>query len=125
VIALTPASLDLFERAAAAGRERGIEVRPDQTPLWRLIYFVDAYPFTRRGVPAVTLFTERHADYHQPSDEADKIRYADLARIASLIRATVTRCAGDVPRPRFERPAWFLTPPDGPSGAPAAKDSPR
>ena len=63
----------------------------------------------------MTFFTELHADYHQPSDEADKIRYPELARIIDVIAGVVTHYAGDVPRPRFERPAWFRTPPEPPA----------
>jgi hypothetical protein len=100
-------------------------VLADQTPLWRLPYFVDAYQFSRMGVPSVTFFTELHADYHQPSDEADKIRYPELARIADVIAGVVGHYAGDVPRPRFEKPAWFLTPPEAPTAAPDPKGGTR
>jgi hypothetical protein len=121
VIAIAPGSEEVFARAVSIGRDRGIEVRPDQTPLWRLIYFCDAYHFAWASVPVVTFFTELHADYHQPSDEADKIRYPELARIVSVIEGVVTHYVGDVPRPRFERPAWFLTPPESPAAAADAK----
>ena len=121
VIALTTGSPELFDRVAMIGREQGLDILPDQTPLWRLIYFLDSYHFARSGVPVVSYFTALHADYHQPSDEADKIRYPELARIMSAIQGVVTHYAGDAPRPRFERPAWFLTPPEAGSTAPAAK----
>jgi hypothetical protein len=125
VIALAPGSTDLFDRSVAVGKQRGIEVLPDQTPLWRLGYFVDAYHFARLGVPAVTYFTALHADYHQPSDEADRIHYPNLARIVEVIEGVVTHYAGDVPRPRFARPAWFLTPPESASVAPGAEGGTR
>jgi len=113
VTAIAPGNRDLFERSVAVGAQRGIEVLPDQVPLWRLLYFGDAYHFARLGVPAVTFFSELHSDYHQPSDEADKIRYPELTRIVGVIEGVVTHYAGDVPRPRFEKPSWFLTPAEG------------
>jgi len=124
VVAETPGSQEMFELAAEIGRRRGTEVRPDPTPLLHLTYFVDAYHFARSGVPAVTFSTEFHADYHQPSDEADKIRYPGLARITDVIAGVVAHYAGDVPRPRFERPAWFLTPPE-PRAVPETKGGTR
>jgi hypothetical protein len=125
VIALAPGSSDIFDRSVAVGQQSGMAVLADQTPLWRLPYFVDAYQFSRMGVPSVTFFTELHADYHQPSDEADKIRYPELARIVDVIAGVVAHYAGDVPRPRFERPAWFLTPPEAPAAAPDRKGGTR
>jgi hypothetical protein len=122
VIALTTGSPELFDRVAMIGREQGLDTLPDQTPLWRLIYFLDSYHFARFGVPVVSYFTALHEDYHQPSDEADKIRYPELARIAGAIQAVVTHYAGDAPRPRFERPAWFLTPPESPGAAGDARE---
>ena len=52
----------------------------------------------RRGVPWLNFFTGTHADYHKPSDTADKIDYEDLDRVVDFAagdrqarRATPTR----------------------------------
>lgn len=44
----------------------------------------DQTSFARRGVPAVQIFTGPHADYHRPSDTADKIDYEGLDRVAGF-----------------------------------------
>jgi aminopeptidase N len=78
----------------------------------------DQKSFHEAGVPAVQLFTGPHADYHRPTDTADKIDGKGLARIATLTRAvaftlanlpapltrTVTAVPGAVPAaPRIDR----------------------
>lgn len=44
----------------------------------------DHYNFAKNGIPAVFLFNGVHADYHQKSDEPDKIEYDALAKRAQL-----------------------------------------
>ena len=39
-------------------------------------------------------FTGAHSDYHRPSDTADRINAAGIARVASLVEAVLTRVAG-------------------------------
>ena len=48
----------------------------------------DHSSFYKRQVPVLMLFTGAHADYHKPTDTADKIEAAGLARVA--------RFAGDL-----------------------------
>jgi hypothetical protein len=56
--------------------------------------------FHDAGVPVLFFHSGSHADYHRPSDTADKIDTAGMARIADLGRLVVTRIAGG-PRPIF------------------------
>ncbi len=44
----------------------------------------DATSFYKKQIPVVSFFTGLHEDYHQPSDDADKINYPDLARITAF-----------------------------------------
>jgi len=44
----------------------------------------DHYNFAKFGIPAVFLFNGVHADYHQKSDEVDKIEFDALAKRAQL-----------------------------------------
>ncbi len=44
----------------------------------------DAYAFYPNGVPVIHFFTGSHEDYHRPSDDADKLNYDDMARIATF-----------------------------------------
>lgn len=44
----------------------------------------DHYNFAKHGIPSVFLFNGVHADYHQKSDEPDKIEYDALAKRTQL-----------------------------------------
>ena len=46
----------------------------------------DQKSFIDRGVPAVQVFTDPHADYHRPGDTVDKIDGEGLVRIATFVR---------------------------------------
>ncbi len=45
----------------------------------------DSTTFFLRGIPTLNAFTGAHADYHMPSDTADKINYDKAAQIAKLM----------------------------------------
>ncbi len=45
----------------------------------------DSTSFYLRGIPTLNAFTGSHADYHMPSDTADKIDYVNAAKIARLM----------------------------------------
>jgi membrane-associated protease RseP (regulator of RpoE activity) len=57
----------------------------------------DHTSFHARGVPVLFLFTGAHADYHRPSDTADKIDGAGLAAVARLAYR-VARLVAQSPR---------------------------
>ena len=46
----------------------------------------DQKSFIDRGVPAVQIFTEPHADYHRPGDTADKVDAAGLVKVATFVK---------------------------------------
>jgi hypothetical protein len=46
----------------------------------------DQKSFIERGVPAVQIFTDPHADYHRPGDTADKIDGAGLVKVATFVK---------------------------------------
>jgi hypothetical protein len=100
----------LFDKAVELGRAHSLQVVEDQQPLWRVSYLIDSYHFLRFNVPAVFFFTGVHPDYHQPTDTADKIRYAEMARLVDLATALTRHLADGAAKPEFRRPAWFLTP---------------
>ena len=62
----------------------------------------DESSFNEASVPSLTFFTGAHADYHKPSDTADKIDYADLARVAAFGTSVVSRLMNDAP-PAFTK----------------------
>lgn len=49
----------------------------------------DQKSFIDRGVPAVQVFTEAHADYHRPGDTADKIDGEGLVKVATFVREAI------------------------------------
>jgi C-terminal processing protease CtpA/Prc len=59
----------------------------------------DVATFNTAGVPSLSFFTGTHADYHKPSDTADKIDYEDLDRVVDFAAAIVRKIedAGDAP----------------------------
>lgn len=72
----------------------------------------DVASFNLASVPCLTFFTGTHADYHRPTDTADKIDYADLDRVVRFA-ASITRKLEDLDRaPQFTKVDQSL-----PSGA--------
>ena len=53
----------------------------------------DQVSFTEKGVPAVQIFTAAHADYHRPSDTADKIDVAGLVKVATFVKEGIVYLA--------------------------------
>lgn len=45
----------------------------------------DSTGFYLRGIPTLNAFTGSHEDYHMPSDTADKIDYANAAKVTKLM----------------------------------------
>jgi hypothetical protein len=68
----------------------GLPVVADPRPDFRFFERSDNIVFAMRGIPAHTLSSfSLHEDYHQPSDEVDRIDFAHLEQAADvIIRAT-------------------------------------
>ena len=104
-------SHDVLEQAQKFARAAGVELVPDPNDTWRVAYFVDSYHFARFDVPYLEFFAEMHEDYHQPSDEIDKINIEGLMDVVEIVTELARYYAGGGARPqRTERPDWFLTP---------------
>ncbi|MFN2447747.1 MAG: M20/M25/M40 family metallo-hydrolase [Vicinamibacterales bacterium] len=56
----------------------------------------DVASFNQAAVASLAFFTGTHADYHRPSDTADKINYDDLERVVQFA-AMLVRRVGDAP----------------------------
>lgn len=63
----------------------------------------DIASFNAAGIPCLNFFTGVHADYHRPSDTADKIDYDDLLRVAEFAEAIAKRLAGTPDAPQFTK----------------------
>ncbi len=61
----------------------------------------DHASFYAKKVPVLHLFTGSHADYHRPSDTADKINYDGMVRLAALVADIVREIATAPERPSY------------------------
>jgi hypothetical protein len=85
----------------------------------------DQVSFIEKGVPAVQIFTAAHADYHRPSDTADRIDVAGLVKVATFVREGIAYL-GERPEPMTNtiKPAAPGGPaPAAPPAAPARRVS--
>lgn len=70
----------------------------------------DQQSFYLAGKPVLHLFTDLHEDYHRPTDDADRINYDGLVRVAGFA-AALTRAIAD----RTEPLTFVSAPPPPPS----------
>ena len=63
----------------------------------------DVSTFNAASVPSLSFFTGTHADYHKPSDTADKIDYEDLDRVVDFAAAIVRRIGDTADAPAFTK----------------------
>jgi Zn-dependent M28 family amino/carboxypeptidase len=68
----------------------------------RLYERSDQYPYAKRGIPVILFTTGPHDDYHNVSDEASKIDYDKMARIAQLMVESGLAVANRSHRPTSE-----------------------
>ncbi|MGV3660644.1 MAG: M28 family peptidase [Prosthecobacter sp.] len=61
----------------------------------------DSTAFYLRGIPSLNAFTGSHADYHMPSDTADKIDYPNAAKITKLMGLIARGIATTAPAPDY------------------------
>ena len=99
-------SIALVQMALDANRKVGKFIidstwdRPSHPENW---YFrSDHLPYAQAGVPALFFTTLLHADYHTPADEASRIDYVKLARMARWMYATGWEVANAPVRPALD-----------------------
>jgi Peptidase family M28/PDZ domain/PA domain len=63
----------------------------------------DHESFYLKNVPILFPFTGLHADYHRPSDDADRINFAGMARIADFAEILLLDVARRPTRPEFTK----------------------
>ena len=86
-----------------AGAHPELRMTPiaDRWPEERIFYRSDHYNFARQGVPILFFTSGTHADYHQPSDEADTIDGEKEARLVRLLFYLGVTVANADSRPRW------------------------
>jgi Zn-dependent M28 family amino/carboxypeptidase len=67
----------------------------------------DHWNFGRLGIPFSFFFTGVHEDYHQPSDEADKINYPKLTAITQVLFGSANELANVDERPLVDNQAFI------------------
>ena len=92
----------LVDSVAAAHPDLGMAVAGDLWPSEGFFFRSDHFNFARKGIPAVFFFNGVHEDYHQPSDEVDKIKFAKSARVARLVYEVTLALANAEERPRWD-----------------------
>jgi len=82
-------------------------VKSNETALFALQLNQDGFgpsdhsSFYGKNIPVLFFFTGTHADYHKPSDTADKINYLGLQRIILLVRDVARSVAQSPTRPTY------------------------
>lgn len=61
----------------------------------------DHSSFYAKQVPVLFFWTGTHGDYHKPSDTADKINYADEARVVEMVAQVINEVAQSEKRPTY------------------------
>lgn len=54
----------------------------------RLYYRSDHYNFAKKGIPVIFYFKGLHEDYHQPSDDVERIDFENLKEVTKLVFST-------------------------------------
>ncbi len=62
----------------------------------------DHTSFYIKDIPVLFFFTGTHMDYHKPSDDADKINYDGMLRVAAYIKNLINT-TGEMPRLAFTK----------------------
>lgn len=69
----------------------------------RFYYRSDHYNFAKNGIPSVFLFSGVHADYHQATDDVDRIEFDALTKRTQLAFAIVWELANREKRPVVDK----------------------
>ena len=78
-----------------------LNVALDPWPEERFFFRSDHFNFARKEIPALFFFAGTHEDYHEPSDEVEKIDGDKAMRVARLVFFTSHRIADTVARPQW------------------------
>jgi hypothetical protein len=67
----------------------------------RYYYRSDHYNFAKKNIPVIFYFNGVHADYHQPTDDVEKIEFEKVEKIARLVFYTTWDLANREKRPEL------------------------
>jgi len=93
---------ETLERVAQAHPELNMVPMDDIWPEENFYGRSDHFNFARKGVPILFFFNGTHPDYHQPSDELEKIDAEKAARITRLMFYLGLEVANAPERPKWD-----------------------
>jgi Zn-dependent M28 family amino/carboxypeptidase len=70
----------------------------------RFFFRSDHFNYARKGIPIIFFFDGVHEDYHRPGDEAQKIDYVKMEKVARTIYMTLWEVANLRVRPKVDKP---------------------
>lgn len=70
----------------------------------RFFFRSDHFNYARKGIPIIFFFDGVHEDYHQPSDEVQKIDFEKMEKVARTIYMTLWEVASLPVRPKVDKP---------------------
>jgi hypothetical protein len=92
-------SSDVWKQLIEKGNvAAGFSIKTDDDPYLP----TDVTAFYPKGVPVIAFFTGSHEDYHRPTDDADKLNYDGMERIAKFASAMIMNL-----EKRTEKPAYL------------------
>ena len=94
------------KRAERIKQQVTLTLADDIWPEERFFFRSDHFHFARKGVPALFFFSGVHEDYHQPSDELERLDTDKVARISRMIFHLVRDIADADERPEWEEEGW-------------------
>ena len=65
-------------------------------------YRSDHYNFAKNNIPSVFYFSGVHEDYHQPTDDIEKIIFSKVELVTRLVFHTAWKLANETERPRLK-----------------------
>jgi hypothetical protein len=69
----------------------------------RFFFRSDHFNYARKGIPIIFFFDGVHEDYHRPGDEAQKIDYEKMEKVARTIYLTLWEIANRPTRPKVDK----------------------
>lgn len=70
-----------------------LDYRYEENDTHRFYSRSDHFNYAKHGIPIAFFFTGEHEDYHQPTDDVEKIDFDKMSRIAQMIYGTAWRVA--------------------------------
>ncbi|TKJ31947.1 hypothetical protein CEE39_06670 [bacterium (candidate division B38) B3_B38] len=105
---IAPGSDWLAEMVKKSAQSLELETLPERHPEWRLIYYSDQFSFVYHNIPAVFCFTGDHPDYHQPSDEIEKLNFSAMEKIVRAVFLAGWKLANQDEIPPLTPPAYLV-----------------